>query len=140
MNLRIINNTPPIEFYNGPHKQMIFTLCNEEELNNPLLNRLYKENVCYTERWYLESRKLIFDENWIHPILKSICIDTVLKAKIIKSTVIDGVIMRNFLNDKSLPEYHISAGINLKKLHRWCGFFSSLPDKVETLVALNGQS
>ena len=59
MNLRIINNTPPIEFYNGPHKQMIFTLCNEEELNNPLLNRLYKENVCYTERWYLESRKLI---------------------------------------------------------------------------------
>lgn len=139
MSLKLVEETNPLEFYNGPHKQMQFTLCNEEKLNNPLLNRLYKSNICYTERWYLETRKIIFDENWDHPILQSICEDSDLKAKLIKSTIIDGVLMRNVVNNVSLPEYHISAGINLKKLHRWCGFFSSLPELTKTLADLNDQ-
>jgi len=139
MSLRLVKDSTPVEFYNGPHKQMQFSSCNEEKLNNPLLNKLYKDNVCYTERWYLESRKIIFDENWNHPIIQILCEDQELKAKIIKSTVIDGALMRGVVNNNSLPEYHISAGINLKKLHRWCGFFSSLPDSIKTLADLNDQ-
>lgn len=139
MSLKLVKDIIPIEFYNGPHKQMQFTLCNEEKLNNPLLNKLYKDNICYTERWYLESRKIIFDENWNHPILQSLCEDPNLKSKLIKSTIIDGVLMRNVVNNESLPEYHISAGINLKKLMRWCGFFSSLPDSTKTLADLDDQ-
>jgi len=140
MSLKLIKDIKPIEFYQGPHKQMEFSMCNEEKINNPLLNRLYKENICYTERWYLESRSLILSENWDHPIITSICEDLKLKAMIIKSTVVDGVLMRSVVNNSSMPAYHISAGINLKKLHRWCGFFSSLPDQVKTLSALNAQS
>ncbi|MDB2315353.1 hypothetical protein N9V27_00080 [bacterium] len=139
MSLKLVKDKIPAEFYSGPHKQMQFTLCNEEKLNNPLLNNLYKDNICYTERWYLEARKIIFDENWDHPIIQIICEDTNLKARLIKSTVIDGVLMRNVVNNISLPEFRISAGINLKKLHRWCGFFSSLPDSTKTLVDLNDQ-
>lgn len=97
-------------------------------LNNPFLNALYKPDISYAERWYLEVRKRILDENWSHPIVKIICCDDNLKKALVKSTVIDGAVMRSVLNDSKLPEYHISAGINLKRLNRWCGFFVSLPD------------
>jgi hypothetical protein len=40
--------------------------------------------------------------------------------------VIDGAEMRAVLADASLPEYHVSAGVNLNRLQRWAGFFVSL--------------
>jgi hypothetical protein len=141
MMLRVIKSAPkPTIPYTGPHRQLHYQQCWSPWLNNPLLNKLYKESICYTERWYLELRRLINEEMWYHPLLQSAIKDNTLKTNLVKSAVIDGALMRSVLAVDDFPEYHISAGVNLKKLNRWCGFFVSLPDSTEILVALNGQS
>ena len=143
MVLRVIKNTIDKKQelgYLGPHKQIELATCWLPYLNNPLLNKLYKENISFTERWYLETRRLINEGIWNHPLLVSILLDEQLKSRLVKSTVIDGAIMRSIINDESLPEFQVSASVNLKKLIKWCAFFTSLPDSRETLVALNGQS
>ena len=138
--IRVIKSPKKPNIYFGPHQQLEYQQCWAPWLNNPLLNKLYKDTVSYTERWYLEVRKLVLEENWYHPLMNSILLDDKLKTNLVKSTVIDGAVMRSILQNDAYPEYHISAGINLKKLNRWCAFFVSLPDSHETLVALNAQS
>lgn len=139
--LRVIKNSKTEQkVYTGPHQQLAFHACWSPHLINPVLNRLYKDSICYTERWYLEVRRMINEEMWTHPLLVSVIKDPTLKTQIVKSTFIDGALMRNVLNDDNFPEYQISAGINLKKLNRWCAFFVSLPDSLKILADLNGQS
>ena len=141
MALRVIKNTlKQADVYAGPHKQIDVAQCWHSQLNNPLLNKLYKDSISYTERWYLETRRLINEELWYHPVLNSILLDENLKLYLIKSTIVDGAVMRSIINDRNYPEYQTSASINLKKLTRWCAFFVSLPDSHKILVALNGQS
>jgi hypothetical protein len=142
MTLRVIKSSSKSDnqIYTGPHYQIAYQACWNNRLINPVLNRLYKESVCYTERWYLELRKMVLEEEWYHPLLNSVVNDIELRKKLVKSTVIDGTLMRSVMNDEDFPEYHISAGINLKKINRWCAFFISLPDSLETLADLNGQS
>jgi hypothetical protein len=140
--LRVIKSTPVQveQIYTGPHHQINYQACWNQSFINPLLNRLYKESVCYTERWYLELRRIILEEEWQHPLINIAIYDPNLRKRLIQSTVIDGTLMRSAMNDKDYPELHISAGINLKKINRWCSFFVSLPDSLDILVALNGQS
>lgn len=140
--LRLIKNTPTVstQQYDGPHHQINYQHCWKPWLNNPFLNKLYKESVCYTERWYLEIRKLVNEEEWHHPLINSIIIDTKLRQNLVKSTIIDGALMRHMLRSTDYPEFEISAGVNLRKLNQWCAFFISLPDSIDILVDLNGQS
>lgn len=139
--LRVIKNSATErKVYTGPHQQLAFHACWSPYLINPVLNRLYKDSVCYTERWYLEVRRMINEGMWTHPLLVSVIKDPALKTQIVKSTFIDGALMRNVLNDDTLPEFQISASVNLKKLNRWCAFFVSLPDSLKTLADLNDQS
>lgn len=83
---------------------------------------------------------MILDSQWNHPLMHSITGDIELKTMLVKSTVLDGAMCRTIINDPAYPEYHISASVNLKKINRWCAFFVSLPDSLETLAHLNGQS
>ena len=140
--LRLIKNDPTLleKLYVGPHYQIGYQHCWSPWLNNPFLNKIYKDSICYTERWYLEIRKLILEEEWHHPLINSIVADSVLRQRLVKSTIIDGAAMRAILLSATYPEFQISAGVNLKKINRWCAFFISLPDSLDTLVALNGQS
>jgi len=140
--LRVIKSFKPEKsnLYSGPHHQLNFSACWERYLNNPLLNRLYKDDVCYTERWYLETRRLINEGIWQHPLLNIVVNDHNLKSRLVKSAFIDGALMRSVLASENYPEFHISAGINLKKLNRWCAFFVSLPTSVEILSRLNAPS
>ena len=140
--LRVIKKSTKPEniVYTGPHQQMSYNACWSKNLINPLLNNLYKDNVCYTERWYLEIRRMINEEIWNHPLLQSVIYDTQLRTRLVKSTFIDGALMRDVINNESYPEYQISAAINLKKLNRWCAFFVSIPDSQKTLVDRCGQS
>jgi len=134
MTLRLIKNTASTELYSGPHYQVPLFSCMHPTLNNPFLNSIYKPAVTYAERWYLEVRKRVLDSDWQHPIVRIACEDLELKSLLVKSTVIDGAYMRDIVRDYKLPEYHVSAGINLKRLNRWCGFFVSLPDSTEILA------
>jgi hypothetical protein len=138
--LRVIKNQPSLknDIYFGPHCQLAFQACWNPTLNNPILNKLYKESVPYTERWFLEVRKLINEGTWHHPLLVSIIYDNKLKTDLVKSTVIDGASMRSILSSDEFPEFHISASVNLKKSERWCAFFTSLPSTIEILADLNG--
>jgi hypothetical protein len=140
--LRVIKapNKKLLDIYTGPHHQLEYQHCWEPWLNNPLLNNLYKNSISHTERWYLEIRRLINEELWYHPLLNSIILDQSLKTKLVMSSVLDGASMRSVLANDMYPEYHISAGINLKKLNRWCSFFVSLPTSHKILVSLNAQS
>ena len=140
--LRVIKNSTKLEntVYSGPHQQMSYHACWSQHLLNPLLNKLYKDDICYTERWYLEVRRMINEEMWTHPLLQSVIYDQKLKTQLVKSTFIDGALMRDVINNEAYPEYQISAAINLKKLNRWCAFFVSLPDSQKILVDRCGQS
>lgn len=140
--LRVIKNSAKQEniVYSGPHQQLSYIACWSSHLLNPLLNQLYKESICYTERWYLEIRRMVHEEMWDHPILLSVLYDQRLKTNLVKSTFIDGALMRDVINNDLYPEYQISAAVNLKKLNRWCAFFVSLPDSQKTLVDRCGQS
>lgn len=140
MALRVIKNTLQDSnlIYNGPHSQINLQCCWSQNLNNPLLNKLYKESVSYTERWYLETRRLITEGQWDHPLLNSVVFDYELKFNLVKSTVVDGAFMREIIQSNELPQYQMSASVNLKKLTRWTAFFISLPNSIETLSSLNG--
>jgi len=112
--------------YSGPHLQMPLKACFDIRLNNPFLNAIYKKDITFTERWYLESRKRLLGEEWEHPILDIVINDLKLRRRLVESTVIDGSNMRSVLANPDKPEYHVSAGVNLGRLQRWCGFFVSL--------------
>lgn len=125
MHLRLIKNPKDLT-YRGPHLQVPMRACCWPDLHNPFLNSIYKKNITYTERWYLEARKLLLDERWDHPILEIITCDRDLRRRLVESTVVDGVEMRATLADPTRPEYHVSASVNLNRLQRWAGFFVSL--------------
>ena len=126
MHLKLIKSSYQSPTYSGPHLQAHLRACFDPRLNNPFLNSIYKKSITYTERWYLETRKLLLDERWGHPILDIITNDIDLRRRLVESTVIDGSNMRSILSDPDQPEYHVSAGVNLGRLQRWCGFFVSL--------------
>lgn len=139
MTLRLIKNTSTVDTYFGPHYQVPLFSCMNPALDNPFLNAIYKNSVTYAERWFLEVRKRVLDSDWNHPIVQIACVDQQLKSLLVKSTVIDGAYMRDIVRDPKLPEFHVSAGINLKRLNRWCGFFVSLPDSIDILADQYGQ-
>ncbi len=128
MTLKLIvtekNKKEPI--YLGPHFQVPFMSCFSPALNNPFLNSIYKSSIPYTERWYLEARRLVLEEEWSNPILELLMEDEDLKRRLVQSTVIDGAYMRDILAKPELTGYHVSAGVNLNRLRRWSGFFVSL--------------
>jgi len=44
--------------------------CWDKRLNNPLLNNLFKEEICYVERWYLQTTHLLNVEEINHPLIR----------------------------------------------------------------------
>ena len=44
--------------------------CWDVRLNNPLLNTLFKPEISYVERWYLQTQHLLNLEDMDHPIIK----------------------------------------------------------------------
>lgn len=136
--LRIIDSNNVKEPYYGPHFLVPLNCCSLPNLGNPLLNSLYKPSVSHCEKWYLELRRRILINEFDHPLVHIACVDQTLKKMLVESVVADGSTMLSIIRDKNQPEYHVSASINLKKLRRWSGFFTSLPDSIDALQYLNG--
>jgi hypothetical protein len=138
MALKVIKNTlGQPEIYAGPHCQVNMQQCWHYRLQNPLLNTLYKDSISYTERWYLETRRLINEGLWGHPLLASLLADPVIKSTLINSTVVDSATMLSIINNPQQPEYQTSAAINLRKLKKWHAFFVSLPPALHLLIEAN---
>lgn len=90
--------------------------CWDVRLNNPLLNTLFKPEISYVERWYLQTQHLLNLEDMDHPIIKLLLStkDNTLNI-LIDNTEKDLTIQRYFVDKDNI----ISAEANVLKLNRW---------------------
>lgn len=90
--------------------------CWDYRLNNPLLNSMFKPEVSYVERWFLQVKHLLNNEELDHPLIKLLfsSVDNTLNL-LIESTEKDLAIQREFA-DKWYKE---STDVNVSRLNRW---------------------
>ena len=90
--------------------------CWDCRLNNPLLNSIFKSEVCYVERWFLQTRHLLNNEEVDHPLIKTLLNneDSTLNL-LIESTEKDLAVQRYFAD----VAYKDATDINISKLNRW---------------------
>jgi len=90
--------------------------CWDVRLNNPLLNTLFKPEISYVERWYLQTQHLLNLEDMDHPIIKLLLStkDNTLNM-LIDNTEKDLAVQRYFADKDNI----VSAEANILKLNRW---------------------
>jgi hypothetical protein len=90
--------------------------CWDVRLNNPLLNTLFKPEISYVERWYLQTQHLLNLEDTDHPIIKLLLStkDNTLNI-LIDNTEKDLAVQRYFADKDNI----VSAEANILKLNRW---------------------
>jgi len=90
--------------------------CWDVRLNNPLLNTLFKPEISYVERWYLQTQHLLNLEDMDHPIIKLLLSskDNTLNI-LIDNTEKDLAVQRYFADKDNI----VSAETNILKLNRW---------------------
>jgi hypothetical protein len=90
--------------------------CWDVRLNNPLLNTLFKPEISYVERWYLQTQHLLNLEDMDHPIIKLLLStkDNTLNM-LIDNTEKDLAVQRYFAAKDNI----VSAETNILKLNRW---------------------
>lgn len=90
--------------------------CWDVRLNNPLLNTLFKPEISYVERWYLQTQHLLNLEDTNHPIIKLLLSpnDNTLH-RLLDATEKDLTVQRYFVDKDNA----ISAEANVLKLNRW---------------------
>jgi len=93
--------------------------CWDRRLDNPLLNSLFKQEVCYVERWYLQTVHLLNMEQEDHPLLVSLLSDTTLDL-IIELIEKDLQIQKEFVDTTLTTDY------NLIRLNKWLVKFLGL--------------
>lgn len=97
--------------------------CWDRRLDNPLLNSLYKQEVSYAERWYLQTVHLLNMEQVDHPLIVSLFSNedntlTLLVELIEKDLTIQ---KESVDNDTTL-----STDYNLIRLNKWLIKFQGL--------------
>jgi hypothetical protein len=94
--------------------------CWDRRLDNPLLNSLFKQEVCYVERWYLQTVHLLNMELEEHPLLVSLMTDVTLDL-IIELIEKDLAIQKQPTTDDTL-----TTDYNLIRLNKWLVKFQGL--------------
>ena len=90
--------------------------CWDVRLNNPLLNALFKPEISYVERWYLQTQHLLNLEETDHPMIKLLLSENDNTLNIlIDDTEKDLTIQRYFVDKENI----VSAESNVLKLTRW---------------------
>jgi hypothetical protein len=95
--------------------------CWDRRLDNPLLNSLFKEEVSYVERWYLQTVHLLNMELVEHPLIVSLMSDNTLDL-LIELIEKDLEIQKQFLNDDTT----LTTDYNLIRLTKWLIKFQGL--------------
>lgn len=97
--------------------------CWDRRLGNPLLNRLYKQQVSYVERWYLQTIHLLNNEQEDHPILELLLSkDDLTLDLLIELTGKDLAIQRQFASKNNT----LSTDYNVSRLTKWLVKFQGL--------------
>lgn len=90
--------------------------CWDPRLNNPFLNRLFKEDICYVERWYLQTTHLLNVEDTEHPLLRLILNDGCATLNLLMTATTRDLEIQNKLTTQDTLH---STNYNLRKLNRW---------------------
>jgi len=93
--------------------------CWDRRLDNPLLNSLFKQEVCYVERWYLQTVHLLNMELEDHPLLVSLMSDTTLELLI-------ELIEKDLQIQKEFVDTTLTTDYNLIRLNKWLVKFLGL--------------
>jgi hypothetical protein len=81
-----------------------------------LLNSIFKSEVCYVERWFLQTRHLLNNEEVDHPLIKTLLNDEDSTLDLlIKNTEKDLAVQRYFAD----VAYKDATDVNISKLNRW---------------------
>jgi hypothetical protein len=94
--------------------------CWDRRLQNPFLNSLYKSEVSYAERWYLQVvHQLNFEES--HPLVNTLLNPKDYTLNLLLDCVNkDLKIHLNVLNhDRLLSHYAMVADYNVRRLNKW---------------------
>lgn len=96
--------------------------CWDRRLDNPLLNSLYKQEVSYVERWYLQTVHLLNMEQTEHPLVVSLLSneDTTLDL-IVDLIEKDIAVQKEVAND-----FTLTTDYNLIRLNKWLVKFQGL--------------
>ena len=93
--------------------------CWDRRLDNPLLNSLFKQEVCYVERWYLQTVHRLNMELEDHPLLVSLMSDTTLELLI-------DLIEKDLKIQKEFVDTTLTTDYNLIRLNKWLVKFQGL--------------
>lgn len=89
--------------------------CWDQRLNNPHLNSLYKPEISYVERWYLQTVHLLNLENLDHPIIKMLLSKDDTTLDILRDVTDKDLTVQRYFVEKST----IYNDYNVIKLSRW---------------------
>lgn len=92
-------------------------------LINPHLKNIYKQEISWLERWYLEVRHLVNDNRWDHPIVLMVTQDPTFNKILRDCCLADIRIMEKLAED---PVYRESSVRQRKRLIIWHNKFASL--------------
>ena len=93
--------------------------CWDRRLDNPLLNSLFKQEVCYVERWYLQTVHLFNMELVDHPLVVSLMSDNTLELLI-------ELIEKDLKIQKEFVDTTLTTDYNLIRLNKWLVKFQGL--------------
>ena len=94
--------------------------CWDRRLDNPLLNSLFKPEVSFVERWYLQTVHLLNMELTEHPLIVSLMTDNTLDL-LVELIEKDLAIQKSVEDDVTL-----STDYNLIRLNKWLIKFQGL--------------
>jgi hypothetical protein len=90
--------------------------CWDIRLNNPLLNSLFKPEICYVERWYLQAQHLLNKDENNHPIIKLLMSANDKTLSLLINATEKDLAVQHYFSDK---EFKLAADANIIKLNRW---------------------
>jgi hypothetical protein len=96
--------------------------CWDRRLDNPLLNSLFKPEVNYVERWYLQTVHLLNMESMGHPLIKILLSNDSTLNLLIESIEKDLLIQKKVDNEYTL----LSTNYNMSRLNKWLVKFRGL--------------
>ena len=97
--------------------------CWDSRLNNPLLNKLFKEEVSYVERWYLQATHLLNLEEFNHPIIQTLINQQDNTLTLLKDATEKDLCVQQRLTDVSTI---FSTDYQIRKLTKWYKRWESL--------------
>ena len=95
----------------------------DKRLKNPYLNSLFREEICYIERWFLQVQHLLNTDQEHHPIIQ-----TLLSTNDATLDLLIECTERDLQNQQELSDYYtiISVEQTTNKLNKWLRKWRSL--------------